>query len=1487
MKKYLISGRFFCILLVFSAMFFIFPNICSAENIEDIDFNNLGKYLELSPEYAKNLINTLRDSSSNKERDFWSSLNSSEDELAAIEIFTDVIKQEIVNYLFVDFPVEIIRGVVDKIISIVRIFLAQDVSQILGKIEKETVNMAVNYGIDFLLQGEIKIAPGAISYKYKSYKGEEKTAVLQYVVAYKAFDNKSGEVAIKFYSPNIIEDVGLLARGALVYNKDLPPFIIDIKGRVKDYKWSETPTININFPSDVPDLSIKPLSFWGKYLLNPIKTTIKDAEIIITKITGKSPSIIKTWEQIKSFFLKINLFSPAAIVQPSIIEEIKEVEEEIVDLEEKVENEESGQEEEKLSLEEIQEILDDIAEKIDVLNQEIAELNGNQYPLDNNEEILTEDEELSEETEEKITEEDDKEEIIKEPDGQKIEQNLCEKTSNSLPARSKVIINEVAWMGNVDSANNEWIELKNISGNEIKLTGWQLLDKENQIKIIFTDKNRISFNNFYLLERTDDNSVTGVIADLIYMGGLGNANEALYLFDENCRLQDEVLTNPNWLAGDNNSKRTMERRADLNWQTSLAPGGTPKRENSSGYIEAVIGGGGGNTPPPSSQQSSSSEPILCLVNNATPVYSPIIFNEIAWMGSASSSADEWIELKNISTSTVSLSNWQLQGVKTGDNNINIKIFFSPLDIINSNSYFLLERTDDNSVPGILADKIFTGSINDSEFILRLFNEYCILIDEVKATSTWSAGQNDAEKRTMERKDDLSWHTSSSTSSTGGLYGTPKDQNSQFFSQPENQKPLANFSFSSHNLFVGNEVFFDASSSTDPDGVITNYSWNFGDGVATTTNRATTTHVYIAPDNFIIGLKVIDDKGEESLLATTTINITTQETSTLSVVINEIAWMGTSASNTADEWIELYNNSNSAVDITGWTLKSDDGTPLIIFPTSTIPAYEFYLLERTDDNTVSDISADSVYTGALENSGEKIELRNAGSILIDYIDCSSGWFAGTSNPIFISMERINSNIGGNVRENWANNNLIVRNGKDVNGNNINGTPRSSNSFSSSNITISRLPFDDLSEITLTYSGSPYIITDILYVLVGKTLIIEPGVILKFNRNAGLEISGTLKAIGEEDKKIIFTTSYSVPDYWQGIYFTSSSINSEINWAEIKYGRRGIGESPAILVDRSSIILKNSLLENYTDRGLKLINSSSTVEKTNFSGGGISFSTVGIEIEGGSPIVKDCGSIRNNKHGIYVEYLLGGDLPLIEGNNLEENGNAIFSYNPNIIFKNNRAERDNQVNGILLLSNITQNITWFKNELPYVIGTPPSIGNSIGVNPGVTLTINPGVKVEFANGATLEVYGTLLSRGTAEEPIIYTAYPGEAYWKRIYFGPSSVGSVLDNVIVSYGGGYLYQGHIYVDKSSIEFINSTSTNAVEASIYLEDSTSIIRNSYFGNAVFGIKIYGSNNFPQIEEGIILENNSVKDIYINDKSKWCSFLPGYLATSTSNNCYP
>ena len=74
-----------------------------------------------------------------------------------------------------------------------------------------------------------------------------------------------------------------------------------------------------------------------------------------------------------------------------------------------------------------------------------------------------------------------------------------------------------------------------------------------------------------------------------------------------------------------------------------------------------------------------------------------------------------------------------------------------------------------------------------------------------------------------------------------------------------------------------------------------------------------------------------------------------------IAISEIAWMGTTASYN-DEWIELYNNTGSSVDLTNWTLSATDGTPTITLA-GTIPAGGYYLLERTDDTTVPGVAAD--------------------------------------------------------------------------------------------------------------------------------------------------------------------------------------------------------------------------------------------------------------------------------------------------------------------------------------------------------------------------------------------------------------------------------------------------------------------------------------------------------------------------------------------------
>ncbi len=164
-----------------------------------------------------------------------------------------------------------------------------------------------------------------------------------------------------------------------------------------------------------------------------------------------------------------------------------------------------------------------------------------------------------------------------------------------------------------------------------------------------------------------------------------------------------------------------------------------------------------------------------------------------------------------------------------------------------------------------------------------------------------------------------------------------------------------------------------------------------------------------------------------------------------IVINEIAWGGTAAS-TSDEWIELYNTTDAPVDLTGWILAFEEtAIDLGGESNSVIEAGGYFLLERSDDGTVSDIDADVLYTGALPNGGAMIELRDAAGEVVDRVDASeAGWPAGTASggePPFASMERVDP-LG--VAAEWASNDGRIRNGADANGDPLNGTPGQENS-----------------------------------------------------------------------------------------------------------------------------------------------------------------------------------------------------------------------------------------------------------------------------------------------------------------------------------------------------------------------------------------------------------------------------------------------------------
>ena len=228
--------------------------------------------------------------------------------------------------------------------------------------------------------------------------------------------------------------------------------------------------------------------------------------------------------------------------------------------------------------------------------------------------------------------------------------------------QASVVINEIAWMGTNVSYNDEWIELYN-DGGSVNLDGWVLKADGGSPEINLSGT--IPAKGFYLLERTNDDTVAGISADLIYKEALSNSGENLKLYNSSGSLVDQVVSPDGWLAGDNSTKQTMERIGS-SWQTSQDSGGTPKTINSIGAIEPEF------------------EPIIIepeqiegakLLENKQRDVKRITFNEILPSPDGPDAENEWIEIYNQNDFEVNLSGWQIQDVagKTTTYTLNKKI----------------------------------------------------------------------------------------------------------------------------------------------------------------------------------------------------------------------------------------------------------------------------------------------------------------------------------------------------------------------------------------------------------------------------------------------------------------------------------------------------------------------------------------------------------------------------------------------------------------------------------------------------------------------------------------------------------------------------------------------------------------------------------------------------------------------------------------------
>src|SRR5688572_23745853 len=134
----------------------------------------------------------------------------------------------------------------------------------------------------------------------------------------------------------------------------------------------------------------------------------------------------------------------------------------------------------------------------------------------------------------------------------------------------------------------------------------------------------------------------------------------------------------------------------------------------------------------------------------------------------------------------------------------------------------------------------------------------------------------------------------------GLAGCSGLDDSDAETLGRNQAPTAQLDASEDVAWTGEAVAFDAAGSSDPDGEIVSYRFDFGDDTppverdGTASDEPSVSHAYLRGGEYVVTLTVTDDGGNEtgSLTGTDTVRITINEEFEVSEVVQQTPVNGT-------------------------------------------------------------------------------------------------------------------------------------------------------------------------------------------------------------------------------------------------------------------------------------------------------------------------------------------------------------------------------------------------------------------------------------------------------------------------------------------------------------------------------------------------------------------------------------------------------------------
>jgi len=423
----------------------------------------------------------------------------------------------------------------------------------------------------------------------------------------------------------------------------------------------------------------------------------------------------------------------------------------------------------------------------------------------------------------------------------------------------------------------------------------------------------------------------------------------------------------------------------------------------------------------------------------------VVINEVNWFGNAALD-DEWIEIRNASASTVSLTEWTITNAGTAGFPV---VTFDPGTTLDPGATMLVANLLGADSPGtrtsltdVTADvQLHLLDLDDAGEQLILADPDGTVIDSTPAGS-WPAG-NETALYSMERRDDVTgggytdgtqpdaWYTWSSldgndtTNADSADSGTPGANNTD----PDIFDHFS-FALAPANPAVGADFYLTATaySSADDSVVITNYHETVSvTASAPTLTGQTTSQPVVAGvatltlqhDTVTTGLTltVTDDIYPDITGTTAAFDIAAgSQAGPLDVVINEVNWFGNA--DTGDEWIELRNITNRALNLDGWTIDAaGSGNSSVTIAVPAVIAAGGYLVigdhqgPDVDTQRTSLTGVPNVITIGLSlgNSGEALVLRDIDGTEIDATPAGA-WPAG-DNDVDRTMERLDDLTGG--------------------------------------------------------------------------------------------------------------------------------------------------------------------------------------------------------------------------------------------------------------------------------------------------------------------------------------------------------------------------------------------------------------------------------------------------------------------------------------------